>query len=119
MSGKGKESGGSTSRLQEQLSYVYDQGGNLNYRTNNALVHTFNVDNLNQLTTITRSGTLTVAGTTGASATNVTVNSQTATRYADNTFAKDGLSLSNGDNTYEGVSPGHCRIIFDHFFCKR
>src|SRR5262249_47991038 len=82
----------------------YDQAGNLNYRTNNALIHTFNGNNLNQLTTITRSGTLTVEGTTSASATNVTVNSQTATRYADNTFAKDGLRLSDGDNTFTGVA---------------
>jgi hypothetical protein len=40
---------------------------------------------LNQLTTGARSGTLTVAGTTTSAATNVTVNSQTATRYGDNT----------------------------------
>src|SRR6185503_19152571 len=58
----GKESGGA-SRLHEQFKYGYDYARNLNYRTNNALLQTFNVNNLNQLTNATRSGTLTVAGT--------------------------------------------------------
>ena len=33
----GKESGGTTNRLHEQLGYAYDAAGNLNSRTNNAL----------------------------------------------------------------------------------
>jgi hypothetical protein len=92
----GKESGGSPTRLQEKLGYVYDlpheiidpsatlgtrqveaascrakagsglshgaSQGNLQYRTNNATVQTFNVNSLNELTTVTRSGTITAAG---------------------------------------------------------
>src|SRR5213076_2976100 len=81
----GKESGGS-SRLHEQFGYAYDSAGNLNYRTNNALLQTFSINNLNELSNITRSGTLTVGGTTTSTATNVTVNSLTATLYGDNTF---------------------------------
>jgi hypothetical protein len=50
------------SRLNEQFGYAYDKAWNLNQRTNNALVQTFGVNNLNQLTNATRSGTLTVAG---------------------------------------------------------
>ena len=69
----GKESGGAT-RLNEQFGYGYDAAQNLNQRTNNALVQTFNVNAKNELTTATRAGTLTVAGTTTASATSVTVN---------------------------------------------
>jgi hypothetical protein len=77
----------------------------LNRRTNNALVQTFNVNTLNQLTNNTRSGTLTVAGTTTSAATNVTVNSLTATRYTnDNTFAKDGFSLTDGTNTFTAIA---------------
>ena len=53
----GSEASGA-SRLQEQLRYVYDPAGNLNYRTNNALVQTFKVNNLNELTNLTRSGTI-------------------------------------------------------------
>ena len=63
ISARGKESGGTTNRLQEQLSYAYDAAGNLNSRTNNALIQNFGLNNLNELTTATRGGTLTVAGT--------------------------------------------------------
>src|SRR5262245_27154445 len=59
----GKESGGSA-RLHEQFGYAYDPADNLNYRTNNALVQTFAVNNVNELSSATRSGTLTVAGGT-------------------------------------------------------
>src|SRR5207248_2659257 len=94
----GKESGGST-RYHEQFGYAYDGAGNLNYRTNNLLVQTFGVNNLNQVTNVTRSGTLTVAGTTTSTATNVTVNTLPATLYGDKTFSKDGFSLADGNNT--------------------
>jgi RHS repeat-associated protein len=105
----GKESGGATNRLAEQLGYVYDAGGNLQYRTNNALAQTFGVDNVNQLTTVTRTGTLTVAGGTSATATSVTVtdngNSAVgATLYADNTFARSGVTLLDGTNTFTAVA---------------
>ncbi|MBE0542458.1 MAG: hypothetical protein IH623_13945 [Verrucomicrobia bacterium] len=56
---KGKESGG-TARLQEQFGYGYDAAWNLDRRTNNALVQTFGVNNLNELTSVSREGTLTV-----------------------------------------------------------
>ncbi|HOI38745.1 MAG TPA: hypothetical protein PLF11_15365, partial [Bacillota bacterium] len=69
----GKESGGAMNRLAERFGYVYDAGGNLQYRTNNALVQSFGVDNVNQLTTVSRSGKLTVAGGTTVAATSVTV----------------------------------------------
>ena len=77
----GKESGGTTNRLQEQLGYAYDAAGNLDVRTNNSLIQSFNVNSLNELTTATRSGTLTVAGTTTMPATNVTVNTSNAFLY--------------------------------------
>ena len=93
-----------TARLNEKLGYLYDGAGNLNQRTNNALVQTFNVNNLNELTTATRSGTLTVAGTTTSAATNVTVNTQTASRYADNTFAKDGFTVVDGNNSFTAIA---------------
>ena len=59
---------------------------------------------VSQLTTGTRSGTLTVAGTTTSAATNVTVNGQTATRYGDNTFAREGFALSDGNNTFTAIA---------------
>jgi RHS repeat-associated protein len=100
----GKESGGTTNRLHEQLGYTYDPAGNLNYRTNKALVQTFNVNSLNELTTGARSGTMTVEGTTTSPATNVTVNGQTAALYSDATFAKDGFTLVDGTNTFTAIA---------------
>ncbi len=100
----GKESGGVTNRLAERFGYAYDAGGNLQYRTNNALVQSFGVDNVNQLTNVTRTGTLTVAGGTTMPATNVTVNGQQATLYADQTFARTDLSLTSGPDTFTAVA---------------
>jgi RHS repeat-associated protein len=94
-----KEGGGAT-RLNEQLGYAYDAAGNLHYRTNGSLLQTFNSDNLNQLSTIARSGTLTVEGATPAPAASVTVNGQNAETYGDFTFARTNNTLANGSNTF-------------------
>ncbi|MEI7731569.1 MAG: glycohydrolase toxin TNT-related protein [Verrucomicrobiota bacterium] len=93
-----------TVRLHEQFGYAYDLAGNLNYRTNNALVQTFNVDGLNQLTSGSRSGTLTVAGVVSGSPTNITVNNQPAVIYADGSFARTNLTLSTGTNTFTAIA---------------
>lgn len=103
----GKEGGGTANRLQEQFGYAYDAAGNLNYRTNNALIQNFNVNELNELSTITRSGTLTVAGMTTSQATNVTVNLLTAALYGDYAFAKDGFMLADGSNTFTAIVKDH------------
>ena len=100
----GKESGGA-SRLHEQFGYAYDAAGNLNYRTNNLLVQTFGANNLNELTNVTRTGTLTVAGTTTSTATNVTVNTtNAATLYSDLTFAATNCALTNGNNPFTAIA---------------
>ena len=54
----GKENGGPLC-AHKQFGYAYDAAGNLQYRTNNALIQTFTVDPLNELTNVTRSGTRT------------------------------------------------------------
>ena len=94
----------SSPRLHEQFGYAYDAANNLRFRTNNALVQAFNVNAVNQLTNVTRSGTLTVSGNTSGTTTNVTVNGQTASLYADLLFAKDGFTLSNGTNTFTAIA---------------
>jgi len=105
----GKEANGTT-RLNEQFGYGYDAAGNLAQRTNDfaaaePLVQTFSISNaLNQLTSVTRSGKLTVAGTTTTNATSVTVNGVAASRYGDATFAKDGFTLTNGVNSFTAVA---------------
>jgi RHS repeat-associated protein len=53
---------------------------------------------------VTRSGKLTVAGTTTTNATSVTVNGVAASRYGDTTFAKDGFTLTNGVNSFTAVA---------------
>ena len=94
-------------------SYGYDAAGNLAQRTNNfaaaePLVQTFSITNpLNQLTSVTRNGKLTVAGTTTTNATSVTVNGEEASWYGDATFAKDGFTLTNGVNSLRRL----CRTV--------
>jgi RHS repeat-associated protein len=100
----GKESGGVTNRLHEQLGYGYDPAGNLNFRTNNALRQVFTVNNLNELSNASYSGTLTVEGTTTSQATNVTVNAQTAALYGDATFAVGGFTPANGTNIFTAIA---------------
>jgi|GEM_PF-1240982 len=78
--------------------------GNLNFRTNNALVQAFGVNSLNELTALTRSGTLTVEGTATSVATNVTVNTLPATLYADGAFARTNLVLVNGATNYTAIA---------------
>ncbi|HOC57003.1 MAG TPA: RHS repeat-associated core domain-containing protein [Verrucomicrobiota bacterium] len=89
---------------EHRTKYAYDAAGNLNSRTNNALVQTFSVNELNELTTAERSGTLTVAGTSTGPATEVTVNGQLAELYGDYTFAKPGLTLADGTNTFTAIA---------------
>ena len=100
----GKESGGVTNRLNEQLAYGYDKAHNLQARTNNALVQNFSVNTLNEIAGGTRTGTATVEGTTSSKATNATVNGTTATLYADATFAAAGFSLTDGTNTFTAIA---------------
>lgn len=97
------QEGVGTTRLQEQFGYVYDAAGNLNSRTNNTLIQTFNVNNINQLTTSTNTGSLTVAGTTTIPASNVKVNGLIANRYADSTFALGGFVVTNGSNFFQAI----------------
>ena len=71
-----------TLRLNENLGYTYDASRNLASRTDNTLAQAFSSDALNQLASITRSGTLTVSGSiTGAVAT-LGVNGQAAAIYS-------------------------------------
>ena len=110
-----------TSRLHEQFGYGYDAAGNLLWRTNNALVQSLSVDDNNQLTSGSRSGTLTVSGWanqnrggdeswgTPAGVTNVTVSGTglstgSATLYIDGSWAQAGATLANGNNSYTATA---------------
>jgi hypothetical protein len=90
----------------------------LNYRTNNALVQTFGVNNLNELTTVGRGGTLTVAGTanerrsnyqgdygvTGVTISGTGLSSGAAELYADGAWARAGATPANGQNSYTATA---------------
>jgi RHS repeat-associated protein len=109
---RGWESDDVTPRLQEQFGYAYDAAWNLNQRTNNALIQSFAVNTLNELTIATNRGTLTVAGTTTEGDSNyvnngvfsVTVNGQAASVYFDGTFAAPGFTPANGNNTFKAIA---------------
>jgi len=107
----GKESGGTTNRWNEQFRYTYDAAGNLSNRVQNVLTNVFNVNSLNELTSVVRTNSnLTVGGNYVGAATNVTVadngNSPPvqADRYADGTFARTNVTLLNGTNTFVAVA---------------
>ena len=94
----GKESSGAN-RQNEQLGYGFDSAGNLSSRTNGAMIQTFTVNSLNQISNTTRSGAFTVTGATPAPAASVTVNGAAAQTNGDFTFASSNNSLANGTNT--------------------
>ena len=96
-------------RLHERFTYTYDKSGNLSNRVQNALTSFFKVNSLNELTTETNSGSLTVAGTTTSAATNVTVSgtglsSGSAWIYSDFTWARQGANFVSGANTYTATA---------------
>lgn len=95
---------GSTNRLNEQMGYAYDTGGNLARRTNNGFIQTFSVNDLNQLNGGSRSGTFTVAGTMAWPSTNFTINGTTPAAYGDKSFSATGFSLSDGNNNFTAVT---------------
>jgi RHS repeat-associated protein len=99
----GKESGG-VNRLHEQLQFRYDASGNLTNRTSDALQLYITANARNEISGTSRTGTLTVAGSVTAPASSVLVNGSAATRYADNSWAKNGNALANGVNTFTAVA---------------
>jgi RHS repeat-associated protein len=106
---QGFEQNGTTPRLQEQFGYAYDKAWNLNERTNNALIQTFAVNDLNELSSADQSGTLTVAGSSTEAfgdpgVTNLVVNGDPADLYADETFAAPGFTPANGENTFTAIA---------------
>ncbi|MDB6068189.1 MAG: type secretion protein Rhs [Pedosphaera sp.] len=99
--------GTTAARLNEKFGYGYDAAQNLTSRTNNALVQSFGVNTLNELSTITRNSAnaLTVTGTTSSNATSVTINGSAANRYADYTFASStNFTLTNGNNSFTAIA---------------
>ena len=112
---EGKESGGTTNRWQERFYYGYDAAGNLSDRVQNVQTNVFNVDILNQLTSVVRTNlSATVAGATTLDATSVTVaanggSATAAIRFADRTYARTNVTLADGNNTFVAVATSGTR----------
>ena len=93
----------STPRLNEKFGFAYDKAGNLKGRSNGALSQQFFTDALDQLASITRGNSMTVAGalTLAPQTNSVTINGVGARGYSDGTFATtSGVSLVDGANTF-------------------
>jgi len=104
----GKSSAGSL-RLHEQFTYGYDAAGNLSTRTNYLLVQSFTVNDLNELTGSSRTGSYVVSGGTIGNASTVTVNvnsggASSAFLYNDKTYTRSGVNLANGNNTFVAIA---------------
>jgi len=93
------------------FSYGYDSVGNLSNRVQNLLTNVFQVNALNQLTSVVRtnnSATLAGVSSSTAAGINISINGaapQGVTQYADNTFERSGVTLADGTNTF--VAVGH------------
>ena len=97
------ESGGAA-RQNEQLGYGYDTADNLHLRTNGALVQTFTVNTLNEISNISRSGAFTLSGALPAPTLGVSVNGSSAQTNGDFTFARTNLTLASGANTFTVIA---------------
>ncbi len=108
--------------MQEQFGYAYDAAWNLSRRTNNALVQSFGVNTLNELTNGTRTGTLTVAGlaseptvngtygnpgvtgVTGVTVSGTGLGSGVAILYADGSWARTNAAPGSSSSSYTATA---------------
>jgi RHS repeat-associated protein len=103
--------GGATARLQEQFGYGYDKAWKLSTRTNNALIESFSANAANELSSESRGGTLTVAGSLGSTKSTLSVmvsgtglTNGAASVYGDSTWARAGATPANGANSYTATA---------------
>jgi len=103
----GYESSGSA-RWNERFTYSYDASANLS-QVSKGTVDQFNVNSLNELTTVSHSTTGTVAGTTMSVATNVSLSINGSAvagtvRYMDATWANTNATFLSGTNVFTAVA---------------
>jgi RHS repeat-associated protein len=92
----GYEPGGSPARKNEAFSYGFDAMGNLQARTNGALTQSFSVNELNELTAVSRSSSITVKGSLNVPVNSLTINGTSAEVYGDLSYATaTGVALGN------------------------
>ncbi len=91
-------------RLHEQFGYAYDAAHNLQHWTNNALVRTFNVNAVNEVTNVTRTGGIIVAGFTTSTATNIMVAEEPAVIFSDKTYLRTNVGVGDGWGTVTAIA---------------
>ena len=89
-------------RSNEQFGYGYDLAGNMDWKTNGAMVQQFFYDNANQLTSARVFGSaISFYGSISNSPGSLTVNGQSATVNQDLTFTlNNGLPYNSGSNGF-------------------
>jgi len=99
-------SGTSTTRPSDNVSYSYDKSGNPLSRLEMGLTSGYTFNNLNQFTSGTWTGKLTVAGELNYAAGTVTVNGVMGQIFPDRTFEATNVSVSAGSNLLTAVYIG-------------
>ena len=96
----------STSRASDSATYAYDKAGNPTSRKELGITSAYAFNNLNQFSSGSWTGSLTVIGEVNYAAGTVTVNSVTAKLFPDRVFEATNITVSAGTNTLTAVYHG-------------
>lgn len=96
----------STARASDAVSYAYDRAGNPTSRKELGITSAYSFNNLNQFTSGSWTGNLTVVGEVNYAAGTVTVNSVTAKLFPDRVFEATNVTVSAGTNVLTAVYHG-------------
>ncbi len=96
----------STRRASDSASYVYDKAGNPTSRKELGITSAYSFNNLNQFTSGSWTGALTVIGEVNYAAGTVTVNGVTGKIFPDRVFEATNITVSAGTNTLTAVYHG-------------
>ncbi|MBN2559739.1 MAG: RHS repeat-associated core domain-containing protein, partial [Phycisphaerae bacterium] len=99
-------SGASTARPSDNAFYLYDKAGNPLRRTEMGLTADYTFNGLNQFTSGTWTGKLTVAGEANYAAGTVTVNGVVGQLFSDRSFEASNVTVSVGSNLLTAIYTG-------------
>ena len=96
----------STGRASDAVSYAFDKAGNPTSRKELGITSAYAFNSLNQFSSGSWTGSLTVVGEVNYAAGTVTVNSVTAKLFPDRVFEATNITVSAGTNTLTAVYHG-------------
>ena len=96
----------STGRASDKASYAYDKAGNPTSRAEVGLTSTYAFNNLNQFSSGSWTGKLTVIGEVNYAAGTVTVNGVTGRIFPDRVFEATNITVSAGTNVLTAIYHG-------------